>query len=460
MKLSWKIFLGICIPSIVAIILISEILINISFNNNIDNEVDRCAQEFRIIEENIDNSINKSTVKSETKDKYVIETYAEYYKTKGIDFLYYEDGTLIYKSADNLQINNSQLFNIDNQNISEVIEKIEGDYYLFIGTRMSNNNVLVYTRNISNIYKIRNYLIVISTVLIVLIIGLIAIIAYKISKKLTKPLEEMQKEMAKVSKGDYNVNLKEGKNEIGTLAKNFNQMSKEIEKRDNELIEMVNSKQLFIDNLSHEINTPLTSIIGYAELLEKANCDEDQRIKFLRNIQNDANRINDIHKKLLLLSYKEKADFETQLNSSNEIFGKVKDSVRFKLEEHQINLIINNDLKNILCDETLIVMCISNLISNAINASKAGSKITINAYEDNSNAIIEVIDEGQGISKENIEKITEPFYRVDKARSRSNGGAGLGLAMCKKIMELHKGKLKIESELGVGSCFTIEFPNR
>lgn len=460
MKLSKKIFLGICIPSIIAIISISTILIIKSFQNNIDSELKRCIQEFRIIEENMSVSMNRESSDEDSieKDKRVIDTYADYYRSKGIGFIYYKNNNLIYKSEEYLAVNNPGMLDVINENVSTIIEKLNGEHYLLLSTRIKDDSVLVYTRNISSIYKIRDNLIIISIVLIMLILLVIALIAYRISKKLTKPLVEMQEQMEKVSKGNYNVSLKEGKNEIGILAKNFNKMSKEIENRDNELVEMINSKQIFIDNLSHEINTPLTSIIGYAELLEKANCDEEQKIKFLRNIQNDAKRINDIHKKLLLLSYKKQVDFEMELRDGNKIFEEIKDTIRFKVDEHKINLVINNELSKIYCDETLIIMCVCNLISNAINASKDGSKVIVNSYEKDNNVYIDVIDEGQGISKENIEKITEPFYRVDKARSRANGGAGLGLSICKSIMELHNGKLKIKSQLGVGSCFSLEFP--
>ena len=109
--------------------------------------------------------------------------------------------------------------------------------------------------------------------------------------------------MVKLSKGDYKINLKESNSEFGKLAKSFNKMSKELEKRNNDLIESANNKQLFIDNLSHEMNTPLTSIQGYAELLQKANLTEEQKDKYLTYIQSESKRISDMYKKLLLLSY-------------------------------------------------------------------------------------------------------------------------------------------------------------
>lgn len=113
-------------------------------------------------------------------------------------------------------------------------------------------------------------------------------------------------------------------------------------------------------------------------------------------------------------------------------------------------------INNLECDKTLVQLAISNLILNAFNVSKPNSQIIVNCYED-ANKIIEVIDFGIGISQENIDKILEPFYRVDKARARENGGAGLGLSICKNIMEMHNGTIKIESEIGEGSKFILIF---
>ena len=454
MKLSWKIFFGICIPAIIAIIIIDIVLINNTFKNSIENETTRSIQEYRIIETNINNALNNSTV----DDVEVIAAYGEYYEDKGIKFLYYENDQFFYLVDNFPNQDISDLINVKQNQFLSKINKSNDEYYIFISTRLNNNHVLIFSKSVNQIYLIREKLIKLSVVLFIAIIIFIAIIAYYISKSITRPLVQMQKEMLRVSKGDYNINLKEGKNEVGLLAQKFNQMSKEIEARDNELIEMLNNKQLFIDNLSHEINTPLTSIIGYSELLQKANCSEDQRIQFLNNIQEEAKRINDIHKKLLFLSYKKNADLDMKHNDLNKILEEVKRLLEFKLQQNSINLIINNSIDRIFGDETLILMCISNLVTNAIYASPKGSKIFIKGFEQNNRIYIQVIDEGQGISKENIEKIIEPFYRVDKARSRKNGGAGLGLSICKSIMELHKGTLMIESKLGEGSCFTLEFP--
>ena len=454
MKLSLKIFLGVCIPSILALVIISKLLIDTSFKNDIDNETMRCMQEYRLIEKNISDSNNNDNT------KVVVDAYSDYYKDKGIYFLYFKDDQEICSSNNEINLNNKKLLEVENDSVLTQIKNVKNMNYLLISTRLSDDEVLIYARDISSIYNVKNKLTNISIILILGIFALISVIAYIISKRLTKPLSKMQKEMQKLSKGDYNIKLKEGNSEFGRLAHSFNQMSKELEERDRELLDLIDSKQTFIDNLSHEINTPLTSILGYAELLEKANCTEEQKNRFLINIENETKRIRDIHKNLLLLSYKEKADFEMKNIDSEYIFENVFQNLYFKLKEHNINLIIQNKISNFYGDSTLIIMSISNLILNAINASKDGSQIILRGYETVDRTIVEVEDEGFGISKENIEKILEPFYRVDKARSRKNGGAGLGLSICKRIMNLHEGEIKIESELGKGSIFILEFPKK
>ena len=140
------------------------------------------------------------------------------------------------------------------------------------------------------------------------------------------------------------------------------------------------------------------------------------------------------------------------------ILGELKNELKTKLEEKSINLIIDNNINEIKCDKILASLAISNLIRNAIEISDENKEVKIHIYEDNNNKYIEVIDQGKGIEEEQISKIIEPFYRVDKARSRAHGGAGLGLSIVTKVMELHNGKLDIKSKIGQGSTFILIFP--
>lgn len=451
MKLSFKIFLGICIPAIIVVLIISAIVIDKNHETNVDAERQAAIQNIKDIERNL-----KSVGEDANID--MINMIQLSYKQKGIYIVYYENGAKKFDNSANGVIQYSDISNVGNDSYTTNVVDVGENSYVYACTEVDNQKYLAVVRDINSVYLTRQELIYNCIYIVIISIVAIAIIAYIISKSLTRPLEKMKNEMNKLSKGDFDIHLKEGHDEFGKLAKNFNKMSKELEVRNNELIESANNKQMFIDNLSHEMNTPLTSIQGYAELMEKANLNDEQKGKYLKYIQDESKRIQDMYKKLLLLSYKKNSDFEKSNVDMNQAFIEIKNTLDERLNTAGVELIINNQLNYIFGDETLIIMCVSNLIKNAINVSDPGTKIMINAFEMNNKKYIQVVDQGPGISKENIQRITEPFYRVDKVRSRKNGGAGLGLAICKSIMEMHEGEMKIESELGKGSMFILEFP--
>jgi len=451
MKLSFKIFLGICIPAIAVILIISSIVIDKNHQTNLEAERQAVVQNVKDVERNI------KSVKEDVSVE-IVELMSNSYEKKDIYVAYYDDENTLYSNIGSTGLGQEDIGAIEYNKYVADVKEHNSNSYVVVSTKLDDGKVLTIIKNINSVFETRKELINNCIYIVVISIIIIGILAYIISKTLTRPLEKMKKEMNKLSKGDYDIHLKEGHDEFGKLAKNFNSMSKELEARNNELIESANNKQLFIDNLSHEMNTPLTSIQGYAELMEKANLDEERKSKYLRYIQDESKRIQDMYKKLLLLSYKKNSDFEKSEVNMSQVFTEIGNTLGDRLKKAKIELIINNQLNSLYGDETLIIMSISNLIKNAINVSAPKSKIIVNAFEMNNHKYIQVVDQGPGISKEDIKKITEPFYRVDKVRSRKNGGAGLGLSICKSIMEMHNGDLKIESELGKGSIFILEFP--
>lgn len=452
MKLSVKIFLGICIPALIAIISISGILIDKSFNTNLDLQLNLYIQEFRNISTSIENSASKS-------DDYLelVKFVSEHYKTKNIYLAYYEERNLIYTSNEEIVLNNIKLLDVDDDKYNAIIQKNKDDYYAFITLKTKNNANIVYIRDLNSVYEKRQSFIKLCIEIVCIFIVIITLIAYVISKTLTRPLLKVSKEMSKLSSGTYDISLKEGKDEVGLLIKEFNKMSKELEKRNKDLLELVNSKQLFIDNLSHEMNTPLTSILGYSTLLENAILSDEQKIKYLRYIEEETKRISEMYKKLLVISYKENNNIDKNKIKLDELIDEVIRELDSKLSEHNIKVNIQNNLSHVYGDKLLISLALSNLIRNAINASEDNSIIIIRSYHENNKSYICVIDTGSGIEEEQIAKIVEPFYRVDKARSRKNGGAGLGLSIVTRVMQLHNGSLKIKSKLGEGSTFILVF---
>lgn len=452
MKLSVKIFLGILIPSLISIFIISNLLINRYVDDTINLETEKAYQEFK----NINNSIDGNSY-SDSELKKILNDINPFLKRKNINLTYYRNDKKLYAN-NNLSIQDEKLLDASLDKYYSLIKKIDNNNILFISIKNGNDGVIIFNKNIDYIYESKNKLVTICFISSAILVLVILLIAYIISKTLTKPLYKITKEVEKISIGNYDINLSEGKNEVGTLAKSINIMSKEIKNRNDELVSMVENKQLFIDNLAHEMNTPLTSIYGYIELFEKANLDEEKRHKALTYMKTETKRIIDMQQKLLMLSYKEKKQIDKIELNLDKIFEQINIELSDKLKEKNITIKFINNIEKITGDELLISLALSNLIRNAINNSDSNTNILVTSYNKDRYCYISVKDKGYGISHEDITKILEPFYRVDKARSRKDGGAGLGLSIVKKIVDIHNGEILIESKIKEGSTFTLKIP--
>lgn len=219
-------------------------------------------------------------------------------------------------------------------------------------------------------------------------------------------------------------------------------------------------KRDFVINVSHELKTPLTAIKGFAETLED-EMDNDDHIHYLNIINRHTDRLINIVRDLLILSELEKEDTTLILNkvSLQEMIANVIVIFEQKLKEKNLSLeyTIQDDFPKINVDVFRFEQVIVNLIDNGIKYTDEGG-VKLNAFIEEENAIIEVIDTGVGISKEDQKRIFERFYIVDKSRSKKVGGTGLGLSIVKHIINLHNGDIRIESQKGVGTKFTITLP--
>lgn len=222
----------------------------------------------------------------------------------------------------------------------------------------------------------------------------------------------------------------------------------------------------FVANVSHELKTPITSLKGFVEtLLDGAMADPNDAKRFLGIIANQTDRLNAIIEDLLTLAHIEKEDErrEIQLETASlkETILSAVNMCTSKATEKNITLDFKqSDDITATFNTHLIEQAIVNLIDNAIKYSNPESTVHILLDQQDNNVVISVRDHGCGISKEHISRIFERFYRVDKARSRKLGGTGLGLAIVKHIVQVHGGKVTVESIVGQGSIFTIVLPQK
>lgn len=219
----------------------------------------------------------------------------------------------------------------------------------------------------------------------------------------------------------------------------------------------------FVANVSHELKTPITSIGGFTETLldDEAYKDNELTLHFLKIIKTESDRLLQIVNDLLDLSHIENGHMT--LNREDFHLRKLVELLMHTLE----NKMIQNQLEfRIDIDENLIInadkgkisQILLNLLNNAVMYTNKGGKICIDAVANDNYINIIVVDSGIGIAKENLNRIFERFYRVDKSRTREKGGTGLGLAIVKHLVEAHKGKITVKSEVGKGTKFTIHIP--
>ncbi|MGG0656361.1 two-component system histidine kinase PnpS [Rummeliibacillus pycnus] len=218
----------------------------------------------------------------------------------------------------------------------------------------------------------------------------------------------------------------------------------------------------FVANVSHELRTPITSIKGFSEtLLDGAYKDQETLLSFLEIMNKESNRLQILVNDLLDLSKIEKTGFTVNMEKTNlrDVIVRTIEMTHQRIEEKNMQFEAQIDEEVFINgDPYRLVQVFMNLMANAINYSLENTKITVHLYEKGQNAILEISDEGIGISKEEIPRIFERFYRVDKARSRNSGGTGLGLAIVKHLVEAHHGKIQVDSVVGKGTTMRLIFP--
>ncbi len=285
-----------------------------------------------------------------------------------------------------------------------------------------------------------------------LILFTVLIFIFFLSKALTKPLITMKEATKKLSKGDFSVTLpKPSNDELGELSLSIQTLA-------NDLNYLKQERNEFLASISHELRTPLTYINGYADIARRRNLEEKDRSQYLEIIQEESQRVSSLLKELFDLAKLDQNTFsinKEQVNLSN-FFQAIYERVlpAFKNKRIQLLLDCTTDLF-IEIDPIRFEQVLINLLDNSLKYSNEASTTTVRAVAENGKVQITIQDQGIGIPEEDLPHIFDRLYRVDKSRSRATGGFGLGLAIVKQLVEAHGGEITVESQVGVGTRFTI-----
>lgn len=271
-------------------------------------------------------------------------------------------------------------------------------------------------------------------------------------KRTLKPLQELSEGAKHIAGGKYGERVMiKTKDEIGRLSEDFNSMADAVEKHLREISESEKKKTLFMGNLTHELKTPLTAISGYAQTLLTAKLSEEDKNEALTYIYEESKRLDRLSKKMMrLLELDFNAELTLEEAQAEDIFEACLKTCTPIAEQKNVKIERKGNFP-LLCDFDLMCTAIINLVDNAIKASDEGATVILSAED----GVISVQDNGKGITQSELTRLTEPFYMVDKSRSRRKGGAGLGLALVNSIVKNHGMTLSIESEPNVGTTVKI-----
>lgn len=365
----------------------------------------------------------------------------------------YEINTLVLENEDDFRKDfNEKNDRYDDSNVKKfVIRKA-----IIVNTPIYDNNDEYLGRSIfiSNLIPLRETSSILKKQLSIItaisvLIG--SLLALYFSKQFTMPIIKITHATRDIAKGKFETRVNiASRDEIGILGEDVNKMAQQLG-----MIEEL--RKDFISNVTHELKTPIGIIRAYAELIRDIN-DEETKDDNVKVIVDESIRLNEMVEDILTLSKMEAGYDKLSLENNNlpSLLEDVLNRLQVLMENKSINVLLDyEDDYDIKCDYNKMFQVFYNIINNSVNHSNQESEISIKIFKENNKVITEIKDQGSGIPEDELENIWERFYKVEKSRTRTDSGTGLGMSIVKNILDLHGFNVEVESEVGVGTIVRI-----
>ena len=461
MKLWQKVYLFTMILFVVLLNVGMYVVFELTYQKDIGVEQKQAEAEYNMLTDLVVRSLNSLYRQGDVTDaklRRVMEKYENYYDDTLCLTLWKGENCVYPENADNLRDWNDVSGRNEIIITGNDLKKITVQGKIYEG---EETLYLRYEKELTELNEVwdklqTNYLVISLSFSFVLAISLFIIL-----RRTMKPITQLTKVVDDMAEGNWESKAPEtGKDEVATLGRHFNRMADKIQDNIQQIRQEADAKQEFVDNFAHELKSPLTSIYGFAEYVQKANIPEDEKIQCMSYIMDES-------KRLLQLSYTllDMAKIRNEAIHIEEVkLCDVEEQIQKRMEtlcaERGVTLVCNRSADTMFANEVLLFSLLCNLIQNAVYACKSGDIVTWGVEEEAANIRIYVEDNGCGMTKEQVKRVKEPFYRVDKARSREAGRTGLGLAICSQIVEYHNARMDIQSEPDKGTIITVLFPKK
>jgi len=433
--------------SLIMLIRSGESNLTLSIQNTLTNQQVRAASWSTAMTSELDSQY--TDVAKRSLARYLIAKFAE-----GTTILLSGNDT-IYNST---TINPTDYLPITADTQQYVVSLIDGRSILLVGSRMTIDQTdyqLYVVSDITSVYsdvETMSYQFALVNACVIAFAGAVLIL---LLRGVLRPIQTLQKSTAYLAGGVYDQRIQiQQDDEIGELAADFNRMADAVETHVCALKEEAERRTMFMSALTHEMKTPMTGISGHAQTLLGTKMTEEEREDALLGINSECLRIERLSQKLMqLIVLKQGGALERREEPVSALLEDVASAAGEQLRQRGLTLNIVNQMDTLLIERDLIISLLLNLIDNAGKASHPGDAIELQA----SGNVISVTDHGCGMPQEELEKITQPFYMVDRSRAKKAGGIGLGLALADEIARLHGAHLAFESEPNVGTTAKVVF---
>lgn len=461
MRLSWKLFFITTPIFIIFLTVFGTWMVQDSFEKSFDREAQQCIVENQMFQNSYELTMN--ALSQEQRDRLSVQKIVEsFHRMDGgrntSARILAQDGTVLYQDG-GYAVPHTIMEKLDeSHNVGYETIKKDGSVYIVVLGRSILNEYIETTKNITQIYKSRSEMYEryqIGVLLMTVLVGAVILVVLFFVMRNMQKLSRATRQFAR-GRYDTRVDIRSG-DEIGTLASDFNWMANAMNTQMVQLQNEVQRQEEFTAAFAHELKTPLTSIIGYADTIRQMELSAEETDMCADYIYRQGKRLQSLSYKLLEMTLAGQQEIMYREIYMPEFLDEVKKTVEQSLLEKKLTLHVEAQGGVIYGDRELLGSVFINLIDNARKASAEGKRIWVYGRAVPGGYTVTVEDEGRGVTPEELSRITEPFYMVDKSRARKEGGAGLGLALCRKIIDLHQGSWQFESEPGKGMRITVLF---